>query len=75
MWEVPPESDIESALLKQLTAEPKHIDEVRRLSGLPISTVSGTLAMMELKGMVKQVGAMNYSLAREIREDYRVKVD
>jgi DNA processing protein len=75
MKEMIPPSDTESLLLKQLSAEPTHIDEVCRLSGLPISTVSSTLAIMELKGMVKQVGAMNYSLAREIREEYRVKIE
>ena len=70
-----PASDTESLLLKQLSAEPTHIDEVCRNSGLPISTVSSTLAMMELKGMVKQVGTMNYVLAREARQEYRVRVD
>ncbi len=75
MKEVIPASDTESLLLKQLCAEPTHIDEVCRNSGLPTSTVSSTLAMMELKGLVKQVGAMNYVLAREAREGYRVKVD
>ncbi len=75
MKELIPPSDTESLLLKHLGAEPTHIDEVCRLSGLPVSTVSGTLAMMELKGMVKQVGAMNYALAREIREEYRVKLE
>ena len=75
MKEMIPPSDTESLLLKQLSAEPTHIDEVCRLSGLPISTVSSTLAIMELKGMVKQVGAMNYSLAREIREEYRVRIE
>jgi len=73
--EVIPASDTESLLLKQLSAEPTHIDEVCRSSGLPISTVSSTLAMMELKGLVKQMGAMHYVLAREVREEYRVKVD
>jgi len=73
--EVIPASDTESLLLKQLSAEPTHIDEVCRSSGLPTSTVSSTLAMMELKGLVKQVGAMNYVLAREAREQYRVKID
>jgi len=73
--EVIPASDTESLLLKQLCAEPTHIDEVCRSSGLPMSTVSSTIAMMELKGLVKQVGAMNYVLAREVREEYRVKVD
>ncbi|MEE8413264.1 MAG: DNA-processing protein DprA [Dehalococcoidales bacterium] len=70
-----PPSDTETLMLKQLGAEPTHIDEVCRLSGLPASTVSSTLAMMELKGMVKQVGSMNYSLAREVREEYRVRVE
>jgi len=73
--EVIPASDTESLLLKQLCAEPTHIDEVCRSSGLPMPTVSSTLAMMELKGLVKQVGAMNYVLAREAREEYRVQVD
>jgi hypothetical protein len=31
--------------------------------------------MMELKGMIKQLGAMNYALARETREEYRVIVE
>ena len=75
MREILPESETESLLLKQLSAEPTHIDEVCRSSGLPAATVSGTLAMMELKGLVKQVGTMNYVLAREIRQEYRVAID
>jgi DNA processing protein len=73
--EIIPASDTESLLLKQLGTEPTHIDEVCRSSGLPTSVVSSTLAMMELKGLVKQVGNMNYVLSREAREAYRVKVD
>ena len=75
MREIIPESDTESLLLKQLSAEPAHIDEICRSSGLPAATVSGTLAMMELKGLVKQVGTMNYVLSREARQEYTVKVD
>lgn len=75
MKELLPESETEAVLIKQLGVEPVHIDEVCRSCGLPVSTVSSTLAMMELKGMVKQVGAMHYSLARETREEYRVKVE
>jgi DNA processing protein len=75
MRDILPESDTESLLLKQLSAEPSHIDEVCHRSGLPAATVSGALAMMELKGMVKQIGAMNYVLAREIRSEYKVRVD
>ena len=73
--EILPTSDTESLLLKQLDTEPTHIDEVCRGSGLPISTVSSNLAMMELKGLVKQMGTMHYVLAREAREKYQVKVD
>jgi DNA processing protein len=75
MKEIIPSSETESLLLKHLSAEPIHIDEVCRASGLPMPTVSSTLAMMELKGLVKQVGSMNYSLAREVRERYRVEID
>jgi DNA processing protein len=75
MREILPESDTESFLLKQLSAEPTHIDEVCRSSGLPAATVSSTLAMMELKGLVKQVGTMNYVLSREARQEYRVTID
>ena len=73
--EVLPPSETESLLLKQLSAEPTHIDEVCRSSGLPTATVSSTLSMMELKGQVKQIGPMNYVLAREAREEYRVTID
>ena len=75
MREAIPASDTESLLLKHLGAEPTHVDEVCRSSGLPISTVSSTLAMMELKGLVKQLGPMSYVLTREVREEYRVRVD
>jgi len=75
MKEIIPASDTESLLLKKLSAEPTHIDEICRSSGLPISAVSSTLAMMELKGLVKQVETMSYVLAREARAEYRVKVD
>ncbi|MSQ15403.1 MAG: DNA-protecting protein DprA [Dehalococcoidia bacterium] len=55
-----PQSDDEDHLIGLLSAEPRHIDEITRLSRLPISTVSSTLAMMELKGVVRQVGQMSY---------------
>jgi hypothetical protein len=50
----------EGTLLALLAAasEPQHIDELCRASALPIAEVSGALVMMELKGMVQQVGAM-----------------
>lgn len=73
MLAVAPENEAESTLLKYLSAEPVHIDELGRETGLPISVVSGTLALMELKGLVRQVGGMNYIAARESQEEYKTK--
>jgi len=73
--EIAPPSQTESQLLEKLGSEPTHIDELCRLSGLPISTVTSTLAMMELKGLIRQAGTMNYVLAREVREEYQVRVE
>jgi DNA processing protein len=75
MQELVTASETESLLLKQLGPEPTHIDQVCRNCGLPIATVSSNLAIMELKGLVRQVGAMNYVLARESRKEYKVKVE
>ena len=75
MKEIIPESETESILLKQLSTEPAHIDEICQSSNLPVSTVSSNLAMMELKGLVKAVGGMKYVLAREARQEYRVRIE
>jgi len=60
-----PESAEEAALLQHLSPQPTHVDELSRASGLPSAEVSSTLTMMELKGMVQQVGGMRYVLSRE----------
>ncbi|MHB1005309.1 MAG: DNA-processing protein DprA [Chloroflexota bacterium] len=54
----------EAALLRTLTREPQHIDDVCRQCGLPMPEVSATLTMLELKGTVRQLGGMHYVLAR-----------
>ena len=54
-----PEGD-ERSVLQQISLEPAHIDEIRWRCQLPIALVSSTLAMMELKGLVRQVGGMHY---------------
>ncbi|MGC8827148.1 MAG: DNA-processing protein DprA, partial [Anaerolineae bacterium] len=53
-------SPAESALLACLGEEPLHIDELGRRSGLAIDVVSSTLTIMELKGLVRQIGGMQY---------------
>lgn len=55
-----PADENELALLNQLSAEPAHIDEIGRLANLAPAVVSSALAMLELKGLVRQVGGLNY---------------
>jgi DNA processing protein len=62
---------VEARLLQVIADEPLHVDEICAQSGLPIEEVSATLTIMELKGMVRQVGGMNFSLIRENLADYR----
>jgi DNA processing protein len=50
----------ERAILMRLSAEPLHVDELTRQSGLPVSKVISTLTLLELKGAVRQVGPMIY---------------
>jgi len=65
--ELPPASEAESAIVRQLSPEPSHIDEICRRSGLAMPQVSSTLAMLELKGVAKQIGNMNYVLSQQAR--------
>jgi DNA processing protein len=67
-----PTDATEAVLWEQLSEDPAHVDEVGRAAGLPIATVSSTLALMELKGLVRQVGGMKYVRARETGPLYRV---
>ena len=67
-----PADATEQRLLACLSAEPVHIDEIGNQVGMPISQVSGALALMELKGIVRQVGGMQYVVAKEPRASYRV---
>ncbi|MFH2038013.1 MAG: DNA-processing protein DprA [Chloroflexota bacterium] len=67
-----PSNSTEENVLNILGREPKHVDEIRSQTGLPIESVSAALVMMELKGMVQQVGGMNYIAVREEKSDYLV---
>ncbi|QBD79315.1 DNA-protecting protein DprA [Ktedonosporobacter rubrisoli] len=58
-----PENAEEQKLLSLLSHEACHIDELIRESQLPANTVSAVLTMMELKGMIRQVGGMHYVLS------------
>lgn len=67
-----PADATEAKLLSVLGNEPLHVDEIRNQSELPIEKVSAALALMELKGMVRQVGGMNYVAVREVQSDYNI---
>ncbi len=65
-----PENATEATIFEQLSHEPCHVDELARAIELPIEEINSTLVMMELKGMVRQVGALQYVLARESEVTY-----
>ena len=67
-----PEDENEAELLRYITFDPVHVDDVCRSSGRSAPDVSSTLAMMELKGLVRQVGGMNYVRLREVSGEYSV---
>jgi DNA processing protein len=68
-----PADGTEAQLLQLISDDPRHVDEICRHSQLPVHKVSSTLAMMELKGMVRQVSGMHYILAREGSVPYRIE--
>lgn len=55
-----PENEVETSLLKQMSTDPIHVDDLGQATGLTASELASILTMMELKGMVRQVGGMNY---------------
>jgi len=70
-----PANALEAQIFDILDIEPVHVDEIRARSSLPIEQVTSTLAIMELKGMVRQVGGMRYTAVRELGADYLIAED
>jgi DNA processing protein len=68
-----PTDATEALLFEHVGDEATHVDEIGRAAGLPIATVSSTLAVMELKGLVRAVGGMNYVRAREAGPVYQLQ--
>ena len=65
-----PANEVEAQVLNALGNEPLHVDELRIQTGLPVEKVSAALVMMELKGLVRQVGGMQYVAVREVQSGY-----
>ncbi|MCK5211147.1 DNA-processing protein DprA [Candidatus Parcubacteria bacterium] len=59
-----PDTEEEELLLTHLGREPMHVDDLTRLTKLQVAAINATLTMMEMKGMVKNLGNMQYVLAR-----------
>jgi len=59
-----PETPEEALILSRLSHEPVEIDELVRLTKLDASTINSTLTLMEMKGMIKNLGGLQYVLAR-----------
>lgn len=59
-----PDSKEEKLILETLSAEPIHIDKIIAATKLDTAVASSTLSLMEIKGMVKNLGGMNYIINR-----------
>jgi len=59
-----PDTPDEKKLLDLLSQEPTHINKLIKESGMPAQEVSSILTMMEIKGKVKNLGAMQYVISR-----------
>jgi DNA processing protein len=67
---MPPDDPEERVLMAALTREPRHVDEIVRESGMTAATVAATLALLELKGLVRDLGGMQYVRLREEAPEY-----
>ncbi len=55
-------TDDERTIIDILRLEPKHIDEIIKVSGLSHSSVSSTLTIMEVGGKIKHLGNMTFRI-------------
>jgi len=62
--EILPDTIEEELILKILSHEPVVIDKIVQATKLNTATVNSTLALMEIKGKIKNLGGMQYVLAR-----------
>ncbi len=55
-----PSSPIEQKIVDTLNIEELHLDEVARITGIPIGELSARLTIMEMKGLVRNMGGGIY---------------
>jgi DNA processing protein len=59
-----PSSPEEKKIMSNLSTEPLHIDKLIAASGLDAAKIGAILTLMEMKGMVKNLGGMNYVIGK-----------
>jgi len=60
---------VQIRLLAEMDATPVHSDELARRLALPSRDVSAALALLELQGVVRNIGNMQYVVSRRWRSD------
>ncbi|HYO88647.1 MAG TPA: DNA-processing protein DprA [Candidatus Limnocylindrales bacterium] len=61
---VAPADPVEAQVLAAVGPEGAHVDALARATGLPMQTLLSTLMLMELKGLIAQIGPMHYTRMR-----------
>jgi len=70
-----PSDPKEAVLFQAIGEEPLHVDELCSLVNMPIEEVTSTLALMELKGMVRKTFGMKYFAVQELSASYQIQSD
>ncbi|MFB6182094.1 MAG: DNA-processing protein DprA [Candidatus Magasanikbacteria bacterium] len=60
--EIEPENKKEAEIIEFLSEEPIHIDKIVKKTNLNSSEVTSTLSILEMKGVVKNLGNMKYAI-------------
>ena len=58
--EILPDSKEEARILENLSQEPLHVNALIKKTGFPVSQVNALLSVMEIKGMVRNLGSGMY---------------
>jgi DNA processing protein len=70
-----PSDPKEAVLYQAVGEEPLHVDEICSQVNLPIEEVTSTLALMELKGMVRKTFGMKYVAVQELKARYQINLN
>lgn len=62
---VAPGNHLEAKIVQNLSADPIHVDDLARLCEMPIATITSTLTILELKGLARKAGSMQYCLVNK----------